>query len=762
MTDSSSDYSSSDNEDNFRDGGAKSHTYTSNYTSQMFVSAKNKETDLRKNEVEESGTIKRHGESDNDDDAFDRLVENFPSDTRTDTSTHFEESKLNEMRSHVDTIDPSSLNLGVWERHTRGIGSKLLTKFGFSGRLGIRGDGIAKPVEVMLRPQSVGLGFGDFKEKAAAGSTKSAQSVPKNERSSKSKLEEAARNTKSWKQGAGKRKRRNIFIDEEWLGRDEGGSLSTSKVIDMRSSDTAVISEMGDISKRSKSISCEVGSEMLYNLHFLVQDSRMHLLGLKNQATLEARRKKELNDHIALSLSQESAEVLKFEKIKKLQKMLLHLQKVFFLDPSSAGKRETLIETFKKLPLEFGDEYKVFQLDSVLKGLINRTFASESAKSPRLQGSLSNFVQTVMDWAPFLAHFVSIDDLNSTVSAIKKAFQEWFLRDVLNFFNTWDPSMVRDGLDVFNSVKIVFPSTATEQVSKNIVGCLRSYISSWTLGGMSLEDCIKPWINPLGNKISALFTDIRKSVGRLSSSLDHSSIMQLMLPWLGIFDESSLKKFVARFAIPKFVLHIRRLEPRDYVSALKEFISYRKSMPLVHLSSVLEGEFFPRWLFVLFTLLTSNCNISEIYSWYHDWKMCIPAVLLAEKGILRHFEVALRMIESHLDGNLSFFNSFSFETSYEAAYEVQQDTESEDKSTFDGTSHALSLRDTIAEFASENGLDFSPQFGKTHDGKQIWTFNDHACLISNDTLLVQVFKGSQVKWIPATVRELCESVFDAK
>ena len=55
MTDSSSDYSSSDNEDNFRDGGAKSHTYTSNYTSQMFVSAKNKETDLRKNEVRKVG-----------------------------------------------------------------------------------------------------------------------------------------------------------------------------------------------------------------------------------------------------------------------------------------------------------------------------------------------------------------------------------------------------------------------------------------------------------------------------------------------------------------------------------------------------------------------------------------------------------------------------------------------------------------------------------------------------------------------------------
>lgn len=52
-----------------------------------------------------------------------------------------------------------------WERHTRGIGSKILAKHGFSGRLGANADGIAAPVQPVLRPAGLGLGAGDFREK---------------------------------------------------------------------------------------------------------------------------------------------------------------------------------------------------------------------------------------------------------------------------------------------------------------------------------------------------------------------------------------------------------------------------------------------------------------------------------------------------------------------------------------------------------------------------------------------------------------------
>ncbi|KAI0564050.1 Tuftelin interacting protein [Gracilaria domingensis] len=53
---------------------------------------------------------------------------------------------------------------GAWEAHTRGIGSRILAKQGFTGRLGRRGDGIAEPLQPEIRRGKVGLGAGKRKE----------------------------------------------------------------------------------------------------------------------------------------------------------------------------------------------------------------------------------------------------------------------------------------------------------------------------------------------------------------------------------------------------------------------------------------------------------------------------------------------------------------------------------------------------------------------------------------------------------------------
>lgn len=54
---------------------------------------------------------------------------------------------------------------GAWEVHTRGIGSKILAKQGFTGRLGKRGDGIAEPLQAVIRTGKKGLGACGQKER---------------------------------------------------------------------------------------------------------------------------------------------------------------------------------------------------------------------------------------------------------------------------------------------------------------------------------------------------------------------------------------------------------------------------------------------------------------------------------------------------------------------------------------------------------------------------------------------------------------------
>lgn len=67
----------------------------------------------------------------------------------------------------VDSIDvdsscrnKSDADIGAFEVHTKGFGSKMMAKMGFveGGGLGKEGQGMAQPIEVIKRPKSLGLG----------------------------------------------------------------------------------------------------------------------------------------------------------------------------------------------------------------------------------------------------------------------------------------------------------------------------------------------------------------------------------------------------------------------------------------------------------------------------------------------------------------------------------------------------------------------------------------------------------------------------
>ena len=238
---------------------------------------------------------------------------------------------------------PKNPDIGKWEKHTKGIGMKLLAKMGFSGSGGLgkrnksktnsntiggvqnnnsgAGIGISKPVEVVVRPANLGLGYGNFKEASRLKSNRQIEAevrgtTLKEEEQEEDDLEKkygdllsgnSSRRKDNFSNRSGghkKKKQQFKFVsyesiidpsnDKEASEKDTKGETKM-KIIDMRgpqittTTTTTTTSSMGSSQKQRVSI----GDELLHNVSLLVNtyESRLqmsHHLHKSNEQKLKS------------------------------------------------------------------------------------------------------------------------------------------------------------------------------------------------------------------------------------------------------------------------------------------------------------------------------------------------------------------------------------------------------------------------------------------------------------------------------------------
>ena len=67
------------------------------------------------------------------------------------------------IHSNLSSISSLERCVGSFEKHTKGIGSKLMIKMGYEGKgLGKHAEGMVDPVSVEERPKNLGLGYVQF------------------------------------------------------------------------------------------------------------------------------------------------------------------------------------------------------------------------------------------------------------------------------------------------------------------------------------------------------------------------------------------------------------------------------------------------------------------------------------------------------------------------------------------------------------------------------------------------------------------------
>lgn len=256
-------------------------------------------------------------------------------------------------------IDP---NLGKWEKHTKGIGMKLLQKMGFtgSGGLGKRnnnraaskqqrsssssssniqekssaaGVGISKPIEVVVRPANLGLGYGNFKEAHTLKNNKQIETELHGKKDGEIKAKNKDRENSPLSQidqllqrQQFKKNNNNTKKKESTIYKvipyqniiQSNNEKNEMKIIDMRGPITSV----STASQIAANKPVPLGEELLHNTTLLINSYEQRLRSNQYLLNSSLQKKKSINTQISVLETNFSKNEVRGQYLQRMQSLI--------------------------------------------------------------------------------------------------------------------------------------------------------------------------------------------------------------------------------------------------------------------------------------------------------------------------------------------------------------------------------------------------------------------------------------------------------
>lgn len=457
-------------------------------------------------------------------------------------------------------------NLGKWEKHTKGIGMKLLAKMGYSGSGGLgskrrkeAGDaGITAPIEVKVRPANLGLGYGNFKEVTHSNKNKEIRSRTRDESTSFADRGVADEMTttsssalptttelldqKSWKRGHAqsslrKRQRREVVAYTSLLEQTH----TTTKIIDMRPPEDRPV--QGD----SEAKEVALAQELLHNLSFMLStyDNKLFSASHFVKAT------KQKLEKVSLDLGNiEEKRIDSENRIKKLQRLQSITNQIETLrkDHSADSFRQ-----LKTLVEEIGDtftdwerkELKLWEtmISPVLGDYINDQLNDWSP----LSGDI-NMAKKIISSILTLSSLASFGD-DSEVRRLRRSLvMQYLLPTVKKGFESLDWNPMDDvivGVDLYqvldDELRRAENETEEEEeepgqkVFDHVFGHVNTLSETLPLWQLLRRVLIYETVHERLSRSLSQWKPILDSKNQLSRRLD-----LWIMPWLCFFDDSTL------------------------------------------------------------------------------------------------------------------------------------------------------------------------------------------------------------------------------
>ncbi|VVC96890.1 unnamed protein product, partial [Leptidea sinapis] len=439
-------------------------------------------------------------------------------------------------------------NVGNWERHTKGIGAKLLLQMGYQPGKGLGKDlqGISAPVEATVRKGRGAIG--------AYGPEKSAQKAKKEEeRRLKEKAEQekgAEPKTYNWKKS---HKGRYFYKDAADVIQEgkptmhtiSSNELSRVPVIDMTGREKRVLSGYHALRAAAPRYEHEPRRECTnFAIPALTHNLQLILDCCEQDIIQNARELQQAEDEIVvLERDLEEHNVKLRDEDLVIDKMQNILMKVDTLNQPDISL-ETAYEVLEDLKGSFPLEYEMFGLGTIGTNIASPLFSALLAKWEPLEFPHQP-VDVFVKWRPLL-----------TEEAYNNLLWQHFLPNITTAAEAWNPRKPDPMVRVFQVWMEAAPgwvlgTCAARCVAPRLLAAVRAWDP--TRDTQPLHEWVLPWHALLGESLNASVYPLIRS--RLTAALSawhpaDSSAKPLLAVWREAWG-SALTALLHHHIVPK-------------------------------------------------------------------------------------------------------------------------------------------------------------------------------------------------------------------
>jgi tuftelin-interacting protein 11 len=308
----------------------------------------------------------------------------------------------------------------------------------------------------------------------------------------------------------------------------------------------------------------------------------------------------------------------------------------------------------------------------------------------------------------------------------------WLPKVRTSINNEWDPCDCLPAIKLYETwASFLPPFVRDNMLDQLILPKLAKAVSEWNpkRSTVPLQSLVFPWLPHLGLRIESVLDDARRKVKSMLRAWGAADgLPEDLAVWRDVFDSAEWDNLLLKYVVPKLASHLReefRVNPRaQEMRPLTQVVLpwsslFRGSV----MSQLLEAEFFPKWLDVLYIwLIQPRVSFEEVAQWYAFWKGIFTEDVLALKGVQKGFTRGLQLMNE------------AIELGADAPTKLRRPNAKVEQATAAGSSkgatksaalpsrtHDITFRSIVEEFAAEHNLLFMPT-GRAHETSRMPLF----------------------------------------